>query len=47
MPNGSTDLDSNVCKLKHKLRDPTIIVDMVPDLADASLLSTRKLTSAG
>ena len=47
MPNISTAPASNVCKLKHKLRDPARTFNMVPGLVDVSLLSTSKLASAG
>ena len=47
IPSGGTDPDSDVCKLKHELRDPSRTVDMVPDLVDSSLLSTSKIASAG
>ena len=46
-PNGGTDPASDVCKIEHELRDPARTVDMVPYLVDSSLLSTRKLASAG
>ena len=47
MPNGGTAPDFDVYKLEHELQDPSWTVDMVPGLVDSSLLSTRKLASAG
>ena len=47
MTDVSTAPASDVCKLDHKLRDPARTVDMISGLIDSSLLSTRKLASAG
>ena len=47
MTNGGTAPASDVCKIDHELRDPSLTVDMVPDLVDSSLLSNIKLSITG
>ena len=47
MTDGQKAAVSNVAKLYHNVRKPTNTVDVVPALADNSLLSGGKFSDAG
>ena len=46
LPTGGVARATNKAKLEHKLRDPARDVDMVPMLAEHTLLSTSKFVDA-